>query len=106
MDFIAAVFGLAVGTLIAYSSAPTTRRVPYICSLVILGLGISTTIWGPVPSPTAGLIIAATVIAATLLAGGVLWKDHPGLEGQGYWSRVWIASRSAHLLRRTLHSPR
>ena len=91
MDYIiAAVYGLGVGTLIAYSAFPILQWLPTVATMVVLAIGVSFVTWGPVAAPALGITIGLTSLVALALAGAVRWASHPLLADSGYWSRVWF----------------
>jgi hypothetical protein len=103
MDYlIAALFGLSVGTLIAYSGLPPTRWPQTVAAAVLLVIGVGFAIFSPGGSSTLGLIVAMASLVAVTLADGVVWARHPLLAGTGYWFRVWAAFWRKPMLRRSL----
>ena len=107
MDYvIAAAFGLSIGTLMACSVYPTTRWLPYICTSVVLAIGVGVVAFGPAASPALGVIIGVTSCVSGLLASGVSWKEHPMLAQLGYWSRIWMIFWHTPTLRRFLAETR
>jgi hypothetical protein len=96
----AAVFGLSIGTLIAYATIPTTRWLPYLSVGVILIIAVGQLWRDPTGAPY-GIVIALASSVSSALVAGVVWRDHPLLTGSGYWGRVWIATAHWSLLRRS-----
>ena len=86
----------------AYSMYPTTRWLPYICTCVVLAIGVGVVAFGPATSPVVGVIIGITSCVSGLLASGVVRKEHPLLAPLGYWSRVWMMIWHEPTLRRFL----
>jgi hypothetical protein len=98
---IAAIFGLSGGTLLAYTTVPTTRWLPSAAATLVLLIGAGEAAWSPSGSPWSGIIIVFSSAIATILAMGVLWAHHPLLAGSGYWSRVLLATLHERTLQRS-----
>lgn len=96
---VAAVFGLSIGTLITYASAPKIRWPAFLGTCAVLAIAVGV-IWGSSTSFVLGMIIVATALVAEFLAGGVVWKGNPLLAGAGYWERAWMAMWHTSMLRR------
>jgi hypothetical protein len=100
MDYlIAALFGLSIGTLMAYSRSPTTRWPSSVAAAVVLVVGIGYATLGPGGSSALGTVVALASLVAATLADGAAWAGHPLLVGTGYWYRVWAALRHTSKLR-------
>lgn len=102
MEYIvAALFGLSIGTLYAYSAFPTTKWLPTVATGVLLVIGVSFVTWGLV-SPALGITIGLTSLIALALAGASRWGSHPLLADSNYWSRVWLWMWHIRTLRRNV----
>jgi hypothetical protein len=102
MDYlIAALFGLSIGTLIAYSGFPPARLPQTVAAAVLLAIGIGVAIFGQGGSSTRGLIVSMASLVALTLADGIVWAGHPLLAGTGYWFRVWFVLWRKPMLRRS-----
>jgi hypothetical protein len=102
MDYlIAALFGLSIGTLMAYSRSPTTRWPSSVAVTVVLVVGIGYATLGPDGSSALGTVVALASLVAATLADGAAWAGHPLLAGTGYWYRVWAALWHTSMLRRS-----
>jgi hypothetical protein len=103
MDYlIAALFGLSIGTLIAYSGFPPTRLPQTVAAAVLFVIGIGFAIFGPGGSSTLGVIVSTASLVALTLVDGNVWAKHPLLAGTGYWFRVWMVLWRKPMLRRAL----
>ncbi|CAN5363071.1 hypothetical protein BH09ACT1_BH09ACT1_02880 [soil metagenome] len=98
---IAALFGLSIGTMFAYTTIPFTRWLPYTASVIILLIAVAAMLFLPGLSDGLGLIVAFTALLAIALCGGYLWREHPGLADSRYWARVGKVVLHSSALRRS-----
>jgi hypothetical protein len=97
------VFSLCMGTLYAYASWPTFKRLPFWSAAVAFVMVGSFVGWGTAAPPyTVPLMVLALVTTQTLV-GGLVLKSHPQLAESGYWDRVRMGALRSTELRRGTH---
>lgn len=102
---IAATFGMSIGVLGTYSQFLRIRYLPYLAVGIVLVIGVWVAGFSAIGSPGYGVAIALGGVVGATLAGGVVWRGHPMLEGSGYWSRAGVAAVHSGTLRRSLAEP-
>jgi hypothetical protein len=95
----AALFGLAFGALWEFASTPRHKVIPFLASLVIIGLVVVVLVVNYPEDWAAGIILTFATLVGGTLASGVTQEGHPLLAGMGYWARVEFALRYARALR-------
>lgn len=96
-----AVVGVSFGVLVASSMIPKFRLIPWLSIVVVLLSNIYFIVFILEADPNKSMLFAVGGLFGVLLSPGYLWKDHPLLEGLGYFDRLKFAANNYRMLRET-----
>lgn len=101
------LLGLSFGVLTANANIPRIRVLPLVATFVVIGSGALVLSSVPVPGldPANLYVLGPAMLAGTLIAAPVLWKEHPLLAGLGFFERLRISFSQARMLRDTYDKP-
>jgi hypothetical protein len=99
----AMVFSLCMGTLYAYASWPTFKRLPFWAAAVAFVMVGSYIGWGTSAPPYTVPLMVPAMLAAQALVSGIVLKSHPLTAEADYWDRVRLAFFRSSELRQRLH---
>lgn len=96
-----AVVGASLGALVASSMIPKFRLIPWLSTVVVLLSNIYFISFVLETDPNKSLLFVVSCLFGALMSSGFLWKDHPLLEGLGYFERVKFAAKNTRMLQET-----